>query len=192
MLPVISTRKMANYELTLNDDGSHKNKHQCTNLLKSGGIGAGFGVNHHDLMGFYGSSLPNLDMSSCLWTFDAYYNMSELVSRCGALMDTDSQMPGSPQSFVVVKLPLFVSYLYFTPGMRDTWRAHEVSRYLTLKFVYGTGTMWDQAIQSNRHPAGLKAQLFPSGVRILEDGRLVVRFKTVPKFRGQFLASHPG
>ncbi|XP_052795215.1 extracellular matrix protein 3-like isoform X1 [Mya arenaria] len=208
MLPVISTRKMANYELTLNDDGSHKNKHQCTNLLKSGGIGAGFGVNHHDLMGFYGSSLPyeysemlrsnktlalyrNLDMSSCLWTFDAYYNMSELVSRCGALMDTDSQMPGSPQSFVVVKLPLFVSYLYFTPGMRDTWRAHEVSRYLTLKFVYGTGTMWDQAIQSNRHPAGLKAQLFPSGVRILEDGRLVVRFKTVPKFRGQFLASHP-
>jgi len=38
-------------------------------------------------------------------------------------------------------------------------------------------------------PAGA---MYPTSMRINEEGRLVVNFKTEARFRGQFVMSHPG
>lgn len=34
--------------------------------------------------------------------------------------------------------------------------------------------------------------MYPTSMRINEEGRLVVNFKTEARFRGQFVMSHPG
>ena len=34
--------------------------------------------------------------------------------------------------------------------------------------------------------------LYPTSMRMREDGRLAVSFRTEARFRGQFVASHPG
>ncbi|XP_021357774.1 extracellular matrix protein 3-like [Mizuhopecten yessoensis] len=34
----------------------------------------------------------NLDLESCLWEFDGYFDMSELVSVCGGEISTDGQV----------------------------------------------------------------------------------------------------
>lgn len=34
--------------------------------------------------------------------------------------------------------------------------------------------------------------MYPTSMRINEEGRLVVNFKTEARYRGQFVMSHPG
>ena len=41
----------------------------------------------------------NLDLESCLWTFDGYFDMSELVSQCGGTVSADGEVRLSPDDF---------------------------------------------------------------------------------------------
>lgn len=34
----------------------------------------------------------NLDLESCLWEFETYYDMSELLEECGGVVGTDGQV----------------------------------------------------------------------------------------------------
>lgn len=38
----------------------------------------------------------------------------------------------------------------------------------------------------------LSGHLYPTRMTIGQDGKLVVNFRTEPKFRGMFVLSHPG
>lgn len=111
MLPVISTRPLMNFELTLSPDGTRVGNHRCSNLLDFQEVTTGHSfitasTRNPDSMGdatpyqFSGSLrgnntlrfYRNLNLEACLWEFSSYYHMSELLTDCGGTIGTDGQV----------------------------------------------------------------------------------------------------
>lgn len=111
MLPVVSTRPLSNFELTLSPDGTRVGNHRCSNLLDYTEVRTRYGFitnatrNPEAIGGTapyqYSSALRgqktlrfyrNLHLEACLWEFVSYYDMSELLSDCGGNIGTDGQV----------------------------------------------------------------------------------------------------
>lgn len=111
MLPVISTRPLMNFDLTLSPDGTRVGNHRCSNLLDYKEVTTGHGfitasTRNPESMGDaapYQFSSPlrgnntlrfyrNLNLEACLWEFTSYYHMSELLTDCGGTIGTDGQV----------------------------------------------------------------------------------------------------
>lgn len=114
MLPVISTRPLTNFELTLSPDGTRVGNHRCSNLLDYKEVTTGHSfisiipasTRNPNSMGDtapyqFSSSLRanstlrfyrNLNLEACLWEFSSYYHMSELLTDCGGTIGTDGQV----------------------------------------------------------------------------------------------------
>lgn len=111
MLPVISTRHLTNFELTLSPDGTRVGNHRCSNLLDYTEVTTAHGfitasTGSPESMGDsapyqFSSSLRgnstlrfyrNLNLEACLWEFTSYYHMSELLTDCGGTIGTDGQV----------------------------------------------------------------------------------------------------
>lgn len=111
MLPVISTRPLSNFELTLSADGTRVGNHRCSNLLDFNEIQTGHGfitiaTKNPEIIGdtspyqYNANMRPastlrfyrNLNLEACLWEFTSYYDMSELLNECGGSIGTDGQV----------------------------------------------------------------------------------------------------
>lgn len=111
MLPVVSTRPLSNFELTLSPDGTRVGNHRCSNLLDYGEVRTRHGfitaaTRNPEVIGGtapyqYSATLRgestlrfyrNLHLEACLWEFVSYYDMSELLSDCGGSIGTDGQV----------------------------------------------------------------------------------------------------
>ncbi|KAL8573258.1 hypothetical protein ACOMHN_006669 [Nucella lapillus] len=211
MLPVISTRRLSNFELTLSKDGTRLAIHRCSNLLDHSEIstGHGFLTNETKNPNIIGEVEPyqfnpqlrpnstlrfyrNLDLDSCLWEFVSYYDMSELITDCGGEINTDGQVLDLKQSYVAMRIPLYVSYVFHSPVARGGWLHYDLASQLQLTFVYDTSVLWQKGISSPESESGLQGYLYPTSMRMRDDGRLAVSFRTEARFRGQFVDSHPG
>ncbi|XP_030630785.1 FRAS1-related extracellular matrix protein 2 [Chanos chanos] len=201
MLPLISTRPLSDWSLTLTADISRVGNHRCSNLLDGHEVTTNHGfVSHNpDLSSAHGSHYPlwspsalrfysNLDLEACLWTFRGYFGMSELLSECGGTVSTDRQVLNLVQSFVSLRLPLYVSYLFHAPS---GWLNFDLQTELRLTFVYDTSILWQKGISSPQETE-LQGSLYPTSMRINGEGLLVVTFRTQTHFRGQFVLSHQG
>ncbi|XP_053556187.1 FRAS1-related extracellular matrix protein 3 [Bombina bombina] len=210
MLPVISTRHMSNFELTLSPDGTRVGNHKCSNLLDYNEIPTRHGfitdnTKNPELIGEtsayqYSSALrsprtlrfyQNLNLEACLWEFNSYYDMSELLTDCGGSIGTDGQVLNLVQSYVTLRVPLYVSYVFHSSAAVGGWQHFDLQSELRLTFVYDTAILWNEGIGSPPE-SELQGSLYPTSMRINEEGRLVVNFKTEIRFRGQFVMSHPG
>ncbi|XP_072302029.1 FRAS1-related extracellular matrix protein 2a [Eucyclogobius newberryi] len=208
MLPVISTRPLMNFELTLSPDGTRVGNHRCSNLLDHNEVTTGHGfistlTRSAESMGDaapyqYSSSLrgnstlrfyKNLNLEACLWEFSSYYHMSELLTDCGGTIGTDGQVLNLVQSYVTLRVPLYVSYVFHSPVGTGGWQHFDLQSELRLTFVYDTAILWRDGIGSPPQ-AELQGALYPSSMRINEQGRLVVNFRTKARFRGLFVGSH--
>nr|KAG5696530.1 hypothetical protein BaRGS_021066 [Batillaria attramentaria] len=211
MLPVVSTRDLSNFELTLSKDGTRLATHRCSNLLDYDEVTTEFGflTNQTRNPNIIGEVEPyqfnpdlrdnatlrfyrNLDLESCLWEFVSYYDMSELISDCGGEISTDGQVLNLKQSYVAMNIPLHVSYIFHSPVARGGWLHYDLESNLQLTFVYDTSILWQNGISSPESENGLQGYLYPTSMRMREDGRLAVSFRTEARFRGQFVNSHPG
>lgn len=113
MLPVISTRPLMNFDLTLSPDGTRVGNHRCSNVLDYNEVTTSHGfitpsTRSPESMGDavpYQFSGPlrgnstlrfyrNLNLEACLWEFNSYYHMSELLTDCGGTIGTDGQVRG--------------------------------------------------------------------------------------------------
>lgn len=111
MLPVISTRQLSNFELALSPDGLRVGTHRCSNLLDFNELPTQYGFISEETKNpnVIGEVVPyqfnqdlrgpstlrfyrNLDLEACLWEFNAYYDMSELLDECGGKVGTDGQV----------------------------------------------------------------------------------------------------
>lgn len=210
MLPAISTRPLSNFELTLSPDGMRVGLHKCSNLLDIYEIQTkhGFLTNETRNQNVIGEVEPyqyseelrgdsslrfyrNLDLEACMWEFTSYFDMSELVTLCGGTIDTDGQVLNLVQSYVSITVPLYVSYIFHSPVATGGWQHNDLSSQLRLTFVYDTAILWQQGIGAPEE-SQLQGYLYPTGMTIREDGKLVVNFRTEPRFRGQFVLTHPG
>ncbi|KAL1023755.1 hypothetical protein UPYG_G00045680 [Umbra pygmaea] len=210
MLPVISTRPLSNFELTLSPDGTRVGNHRCSNLLDFNEIQTGHGfitdaTKNPEIIGEtspyqYSAAMRssnslrfyrNLNLEACLWEFNSYYDMSELLATCGGSVGTDGQVLNLVQSYVTLRVPLFVSYVFHSPVAIGGWQHFDLQSELKLTFVYDTAILWQDGIGSPPE-AELQGAMYPTSMRINEEGRLVVNFKTEARFRGQFVMSHAG
>ncbi|KAM5147251.1 FRAS1-related extracellular matrix protein 2 [Callospermophilus lateralis] len=209
MLPVISTRELSNFELTLSPDGTRVGNHKCSNLLDYTEVKTHHGfltdaTKNPEVIGEtypyqYSSPLRgngtlrfyrNLNLEACLWEFVSYYDMSELLADCGGTIGTDGQVLNLVQSYVTLRVPLYVSYVFHSPVGVGGWQHFDLKSELRLTFVYDTAILWSNGIGS---PPGaeLQGSLYPTSMRIREEGRLAVNFKTQAQFHGLFVLSHP-
>ncbi|KAF7223631.1 FRAS1-related extracellular matrix protein 3 isoform X2 [Nothobranchius furzeri] len=210
MLPVISTKPLSNFELTLSPDGTRVGNHRCSNLLDFNEIQTGHGfitdaTKNPEIIGetspYQYSTIMrstnslrfyrNLNLEACLWEFSSFFDMSELLNECGGSIGTDGQVLNLVQSYVTLRVPLFVSYVFHSPVAVGGWQHFDLQSELKLTFVYDTAILWQDGIGSPPE-AELQGAMYPTSMRINEEGRLVVNFKTEARFRGQFVMSHPG
>ncbi|KAK2823406.1 hypothetical protein Q7C36_020006 [Tachysurus vachellii] len=208
MLPVLSTRTLSNFELTLSPDGSRVGNHRCSNLLDVDEVPTrhGFLTKATKSVEQMGESAPyqynstmrglntlrfykNLNLEACLWEFVSYYDMSELLTVCGGSIGTDGQVLNLVQSYVTLRVPLHVSYVFHSPVGSSGWQHFDLQSELRLTFVYDTAILWKDGVGSPPQ-AELQGALYPASMRINDLGRLVVNFRTEAHFRGLFVASH--
>ncbi|XP_061660319.1 FRAS1-related extracellular matrix protein 2-like [Syngnathoides biaculeatus] len=193
MLPIISTRPLNNFELTLSPDGDHR----CSNLPDHEEVSAGHGFLTAGRSAPYPFSLSlrgnatrhfyrHLDLDACLWEFSGYYRMSELLTDCGGTIGTDGQVQNLAQSYVTLRVPLYVSYVFLSPV--GSWQHFDLRSEPRLTFAYETAFPWTEGIGSQTQ-AELQGWLYPNSVRIDPHGRLVVSFRTEARFRGLFVQS---
>ncbi|XP_047449328.1 FRAS1-related extracellular matrix protein 2b [Mugil cephalus] len=209
MLPVVSTRPLSNFELTLSPDGTRVGQHRCSNLLDYSEIKTRYGfltesTKNPEVIGEtapyqYSTSLRgsstlrfyrNLNLEACLWEFTSYYDMSELLSDCGGTIGTDGQVLNLVQSYVTLRVPLHVSYVFHSPVGAGGWQHFDLQSELRLTFVYDTAILWRDGIGSPPE-AELQGALYPTSMRINGQGQLVVNFRTEARFRGLFVYGHP-
>nr|XP_020515100.1 extracellular matrix protein FRAS1-like [Labrus bergylta] len=206
MLPLVSTMPLHNLHFLLSES-IYRQQHVCSNLvtlrdlkgisdsgflddmsLDSISLGPGFdrpyqfdpNVRESRTLQLY----KHLNLKSCIWTFDAYYDMTELIDVCGGSVTADFQVRDSAQSFLTVQVPLYVSYIYVTAPRG--WASLEHHTEMEFSFFYDT-VLWRTGIQTD---SVLSARLQIIRIYIREDGRLVIEFKTHAKFRGQFVPEH--
>ncbi|KAI4815998.1 hypothetical protein KUCAC02_006118, partial [Chaenocephalus aceratus] len=209
MLPVVSTRALSNFELTLSPDGTRVGNHRCSNLLDYTEVKTRYGflseaTKNPEVIGEtssyqYSPSLRgsstlrfyrNLNLEACLWEFTSYYDMSELLSDCGGTIGTDGQVLNLVQSYVTLRVPLYVSYVFHSPVGAGGWQHFDLQSEMKLTFVYDTAILWRDGIGSPPE-AELQGGLYPTSMRINGQGRLVVNFRTEARFRGLFVFAHP-
>ncbi|KAG8454257.1 hypothetical protein GDO86_000773 [Hymenochirus boettgeri] len=206
MLPLISTIPLHNLHFLLSES-VYRHQHVCSNLVTirdlRGITEAGFldEVTYDSIAIGPGYDRPyqfdptvrepktvqlykHLNLKSCIWTFDAYYDMTELIDVCGGAVTADFQVRDSAQSFLTVHVPLYVSYIYVTAPRG--WASLEHHTEMEFSFFYDT-VLWRTGIQTD---SVLSARLQIIRIYIREDGRLVIEFKTHAKFRGQFVMEH--
>ncbi|XP_074849859.1 extracellular matrix organizing protein FRAS1 isoform X2 [Carettochelys insculpta] len=206
MLPLISTMPLHNLHFLLSES-IYRHQHVCSNLVTTrdlqGISEAGFldEVTYDSIVLGPGYDRPyqfdptvrepktiqlykHLNLKSCIWTFDAYYDMTELIDVCGGSVTADFQVRDSAQSFLTVHVPLYVSYIYVTAPRG--WASLEHHTEMEFSFFYDT-VLWRTGIQTD---SILSARLQIIRIYIREDGRLVIEFKTHAKFRGHFVMEH--
>ncbi|XP_065453534.1 extracellular matrix organizing protein FRAS1 isoform X1 [Chrysemys picta bellii] len=206
MLPLISTMPLHNLHFLLSES-IYRHQHVCSNLVTirdlQGISEAGFldEVTYDSIVLGPGYDRPyqfdptvrepktiqlykHLNLKSCIWTFDAYYDMTELIDVCGGSVTADFQVRDSAQSFLTVHVPLYVSYIYVTAPRG--WASLEHHTEMEFSFFYDT-VLWRTGIQTD---SVLSARLQIIRIYIREDGRLVIEFKTHAKFRGHFVMEH--
>ncbi|KAG7271527.1 hypothetical protein CRUP_007516 [Coryphaenoides rupestris] len=206
MLPLVSTLPLHNLHLLLSES-IYRQQHVCSNLLTltelQGLSETGFldDVSYDSISLGPGYDRPyqfnpqvreprtiqlyrHLNLKSCIWTFDAFYDMTALIDVCGGSVTADFQVRDSAQSFLTVQVPLYVSYIYVTAPRG--WASLEHHTEMEFSFFYDT-ILWRTGIQTD---SVLSARLQIIRIFIREDGRLVIEFKTHAKFRGQFVPDH--
>ncbi|XP_071779938.2 extracellular matrix organizing protein FRAS1 [Centroberyx gerrardi] len=206
MLPLVSTMPLHNLHFLLSES-IYRQQHVCSNLVTLKDLQGLSETGFLDDVSYDSISLgpgydrpyqfnPNvreakslqlykhLNLKSCIWTFDAFYDMTELIDVCGGSVTADFQVRDSAQSFLTVQVPLYVSYIYVTAPRG--WASLEHHTEMEFSFFYDT-VLWRTGIQTD---SVLSARLQIIRIYIREDGRLVIEFKTHAKFRGQFVPEH--
>ncbi|XP_069061899.1 extracellular matrix organizing protein FRAS1 [Pleurodeles waltl] len=161
MLPLISTMPLHNLHFLLSES-IYRHQHVCSNLVTirdlkgiseagfldemiydSIALGPGFDRPYQ-----FDPSLrttktiqlyKHLNLKSCIWNFDAYYDMTELIDVCGGSVTADFQVRDSAQSFLTVHVPLYVSYIYVTAPRG--WASLEHHTEMEFSFFYDT-VLW--------------------------------------------------
>lgn len=211
LIPVISTKRLRSFKRILRPGVLRQAQHKCSNLLDVNELITNFGfvspsmkdresmiegepyqfsseLRSNRTIRFY----RNLDLESCVWTFNSYYDLSELTQYCGASVTSDGQSRDIAQSQITVRVPLYVSYVYRVPRSRGDWVHYDHAMYLRLYLTYDTAVLLNNGIQT---PEGgmFKGDLWPTAISVREeDKKLVVNFNTRTKFRGTYLIKNPG
>ncbi|XP_067131538.1 extracellular matrix organizing protein FRAS1-like isoform X3 [Centruroides vittatus] len=211
MLPLISTYPLHNVNYLLTES-IYRQQHLCSNLVVSSKIKSETGETNYGFLNPFDISNRNfsefyftkpyqyglmlreektlrlyqhLDLKTCLWKFDAWYHMTELVDLCGGNIASNFQLRTSGETYLTVHLPLYVSYIY--AAAPTGWITMEHHTELEFSFSYNT-MLWKTGVETDGF---YHSTLQILKVVITKNGALTIKFKTQAKFRGLFILEHP-
>ena len=213
MLPVISTRPLSGFKRILSNNPL-KNMHVCSNLLKpveSQELLGQLSVTNFFKNETYPMEYKNdksqrtpypfqydeekrslltlnyysaLNLASCMWIFEGYFTMSQLVgsNACNGIASSDGENYNLTSSFGQVTVPIYVSQLY---GINPSWQSFNQQTNLIMRYTYQNTQMFKNFIGSNEIRAdALNIQVLSA--TISPKGKFEVKFSTKAKFRGNF------
>ncbi|ESO99609.1 hypothetical protein LOTGIDRAFT_173674 [Lottia gigantea] len=207
MLPIISTFPIHNLRFLL-ADSIYRQQHVCSNIITDtemlpllSGSFLSNGSNDYPVSVGSGYDFPyqfdetlrepktlrlykHLNLKSCTWQFDAWYHMTDLVDICGGRIVSDFQVKDSGETHLTARVPLYVSYLYTIAPIG--WGSMEHRTEMDFSFYYDS-ILWKSGLETEGENGG---RLQVLQIQIGDDGKLVVRFKTKPKFRGLYVMRH--
>uniref|UniRef100_L7LZ28 Putative fras1-related extracellular matrix protein 2 n=1 Tax=Rhipicephalus pulchellus TaxID=72859 RepID=L7LZ28_RHIPC len=85
-----------------------------------------------------------------------------------------------------MSVPLYVSYVLHSTAASGGWQHSDMVTELKISFVYNTAILWDHGI-STYLDSHLNGSIYPTQMKINDNGQLVVRFRTVAGFHGQYI-----
>ncbi|KAH9519928.1 FRAS1- extracellular matrix protein 2 [Bulinus truncatus] len=186
MFPVLTTQPVTDFDLALRKPASYiQSNSLCTSLLNIDPLSTK--LRSEPTIQFY----KNLDLKTCMWNYEKYFDFDELISMCGGQLNVDSQLPYIVQSYMSVNIPLHVSYIFHSPALEKNWLNLDLTSKLHLAFTYDTPTPWEKGINSSEVKSGLEGSIYPKSLVILDDFRLSVTFDSSVKFHGHFLSESP-
>ncbi|XP_067010453.2 extracellular matrix organizing protein FRAS1 [Anabrus simplex] len=187
VVPLVSTLPLTNPRVLLLDH-RHTAQHLCSNLYNTSafltkGVPTSLSAALRDdrTVQLY----QHLNLDTCLWTFDAWFHMSELVDNCGGRVISEMQVRENGENYVTVQVPLYVTYLM--AGAPLGWTAVDHHTELEVSFHYSS-LLWHQGSLAMQPQYNGSIQVTRVGVDA--DGRLQLDFNTVANFRGQFVLQH--
>lgn len=205
MLPLVSTMPLNNIKFLLSE-AIYRQHHVCSNLMEPSFTkledDTGFwGFDSGRIDQNSGSVFPyqfdeklrtkktlqlyrHLDLKHCTWTFRAWYHMTDLVDQCGGKILTNFKVTDSGQSFLTVRVPLYVSYLYASPPVG--WSSLEHHTEMQFSFYYQS-VLWNTGLEVDGQLGG---HLQVLRIAIGEGGHLVIDFRTQANFRGLYVLEH--
>ncbi|KAF4530183.1 hypothetical protein B566_EDAN001442 [Ephemera danica] len=195
MVPLVSTHPLHNVRSLLTDP-LYSAHHACSNLLTEKGFLAtpatlSRGLRPHELdealRGVEAVRLyRHLDLRTCLWTFDAWFHMSQLVDDCHGKVVSEFKLAEGGAGELSVEVPLHVAYVA-ARGAQE-WAAVEHRTTLHVNVRY-SALLWHPGLLTESKRGAATVQV--SRVSANEAGQLVVEFWTEALFRGRFVSWHP-
>ncbi|XP_033757797.1 extracellular matrix protein FRAS1-like [Pecten maximus] len=201
-LPLISTFPLHNLRYLLAEP-VYRQQHLCSNLItpeeRHGIIDSGFLDNPQAFPPVYNfpyqfdSQLrenrtiglyKHLNLKSCVWSFSAWYHMTDLVDICGGKVISDFQVKGAGQTYLTVSVPLYVYYVYVTAPVG--WGSLQHHTDMSFSFYYDN-ILWQAGLEGEGTTGG---DLQVLKVLVGRDGKLVIDLKTHAKFRGIYVLKH--
>ncbi|GIZ02711.1 extracellular matrix protein FRAS1 [Caerostris extrusa] len=201
LLPLISTYPLHNIQFLLTQK-IYRQQHVCSNLQRPS-IGTeknksflkNSSPSENDLnlaFPYHGDKCDNksgilyqhLNLKRCIWSFDAWYSMAELVQLCGGTVTSDFKARDTDQTYVTVLLPLYVTYVF--AAAPSGWTTLEHRTELEFSFYYDT-FLWKSGSHAD---SSLNATVGIVRVGTNPAGHMFFEFKTVAKFYGCFVLDH--
>ena len=189
LVPVLSTQPLQGIRHVMNDP-AYRSVHRCSNL--------------HPGLGFLLSSVSekpeeempyelsmalrresavrlysHLDSAGCLWHFEAWYTMTELVQLCGGQVTSSQQREkgAGGQVQLTVRVPLYVTLVGASSTGAGTWKSVEHQTEMEFSFSYASVLLGRRGLAESK----LALAVEPHVTRVRSDpnnGRLVVEFQT--------------
>lgn len=207
MLPIVSTRPLNSFSSILTRSPLRL-EHQCSNIIDPVDSVTDYNfirnktiptektdiasrnMNPHQFNDDLRSELTlnfyqALNLHSCMWVFEAYFNMTELVRPdiCGGQGFSDGSVLNMTSSFGSVKVPLYVSQLY---SSLLEWQSFNQQTDLILRYTYQNSQMYSTFVGNDDMSANsLNIQVISAS--ITPAGKFIVKFKTRAMFRGKFV-----
>lgn len=70
------------------------------------------------------------------------------MKTCSLLTESSLQVLNLVQSYVTLRVPLYVSYVFHSPVGTGGWQHFDLQTELRLTFVYDTAILWKDGISS--------------------------------------------
>ncbi|XP_057381732.2 extracellular matrix organizing protein FRAS1-like [Daphnia carinata] len=197
LIPILSTQPLHGIRHIMNEP-AYRSHHRCSNLHPSMGFLDG-GENENSTS----TKLPfefsknirqesavrlyrHLDSTGCLWHFEAWYSMTELIQLCGGQVTSNFQTMNRGQVQVTVRVPLYVTLIGASTGSHQSWTSVEHQTEMEFSFSYASVLLGQRGVTESK----LALAVQPHVTRVRTDpnnGRLVVEFQTETRFTGRYL-----
>ena len=186
LVPVLSTQPLYGIRHVMNDP-AYRSMHQCSNLHPGLGFLRSVSEKPEEQMPYELSSAlrresavrlySHLDSAACLWHFEAWYTMTELVQLCGGQVTSSQQDRDNRQVQLTVRVPLYVTLVGASSSGAGTWSSVEHQTEMEFAFSYASVLLGPRGLAESK----LALAIDPHVTRVRSDannGRLVVDFQT--------------